>query len=168
MILLKNPNAWSCLPTAFAIALGVSVEAVIAVVGHDGSEITHAGLPEPLNRRGFHPQEMIKMCLKDGMSVTSVELAPQAIASRRVPHSPKVFDTGGWDWFKQNLFHTTGVIDCRTSIGTGHAMAYQGEGDFAIICDPATGNEFSFFGPEDTEKRDRFLVSLWRLDEIQQ
>ncbi len=167
MIPLKNPNAWSCLPTAFAIALGVSVEAVIATVGHDGSEITHAGLPEPLNRRGFHPQEMIKMCLLDGMSVTPIELAPQAVPSPQVPFL-KAFDNGGWDWFKQNLFYTTGVIECRTSIGTGHAMAYQGEGYFATICDPATGKEFPFFGPEDTEKRDRWLVSLWRLEEIQQ
>lgn len=168
MIPLKNPNAWSCLPTAFAIALGVSVEAVIATVGHDGSEITHAGLPEPLNRRGFHPQEMIKMCLQDDMSVTPIELAPQSIASRQIPHSPKVFDTGGWDWFTENLFYSTGVIECRTPMGRGHAMAYQGEGHFSTIYDPATGDEFLFFGPEDTEKRNRFLVSLWRLEEIQQ
>lgn len=168
MISLKNPNAWSCLPTAFAIALGASVEAVIATVGHDGSEITHAGLPEPMNRRGFHPQEMIKMCLQDGMSVTPIELAPQAIASRHMSSLSKAFDTGGWDWFKENLFSTTGVIECRTSVGTGHAMAYQGEGHFATIYDPATGKEFPFSDPEDTENRDRWLVSLWRLEEIQQ
>lgn len=163
---LKTPNGWSCLPTAFAIALEVPLDAVLGIVGHDGSEITHAGLPEPLCRRGFHPQEMIKMCLEDGMSVTRVELYPSAIASNGVPHSPKRFDIGGWEWFSENIFNSAGVLDCRTATGVGHAMAYLGMGDHALICDPATGKESEFRTLDDTERRDRFLVALWRIENI--
>ena len=163
----RNPNSWSCLPAAFATALEVPLEAVIGIVGHDGSEITHAGLPEPMNRRGFHPQELIKMCLEDEMAVTRVELFPQARPYSDYSMSDlKSFDTGGWKWFRKSLFHSTGVIDCRTAVGTGHAMAYQGMGNHALIYDPANGDEFEFRKPEDTEGRDRFLVALWRLDEI--
>lgn len=159
-----NPNAWSCLPAAFAAALEVPCGAIIALVGHDGSEITHAGLPEPLKRRGFHPQEMIKVCVQDNMAVTRIELMPSAAPA---PHwSHKLFDIGGWDWFKENLFHSDGVLDCRTAVGTGHAMAYQGVGSYARIYDPATDALFEFRTPEDTERRDRFLVALWRLENI--
>ena len=167
MLPTKNPNAWSCLPAAFATALQVPIEAILAIVGHDGGEITHAGLGEPLCRRGFHPQEMIKMCLEDGMSVTRVELFPTSVPIiSSAPYEPKQFNTGGWDWFKQNLFHSTGVIDCRTSVGTGHAMAYQGKHSHVVFYDPAKDETFKFCKPEDTERRDRFIVALWRLDDI--
>lgn len=164
MVPLKNPNKWSCLPTAFAIALDVSVESVIKFIGHDGSKITHAGLPEPMCRRGFHPQELIKMCLKQNRSVTRVELYPQAVSSSGVPHSLKLFNTGGVSWFIENLFDSIGVVDCRTAAGLGHAMAYQGMGNYVLIYDPATGKDFEFRSLEDTEQRDRFLVALWRID----
>lgn len=164
----RNPNAWSCLLAAFATTLEVSIEAVLGIIGHDGSEITHAGLPEPMNRRGFHPQEFIKMCLEDEMAVTRVELFPTAIPlhNRQNPGTLSKFNTGGWQWFRKSLFHSAGVIDCRTAVGTGHAMAYQGMGDHALIFDPANGDEFEFRKPEDTESRNRFLVALWRLDDI--
>lgn len=170
----KNPNAWSCLPAAFATALEVPLESIIALVGHDGSEITHAGLPEPLKRRGFHSQEMIKVCVQDDMAVTRIELMPTAV-SKYIPMLPefrapesktKSFDTGAWDWFKENLFNSTGVIECRTATGNGHAMAYQGMHSHAVIYDPANDVLFEFHTPEDTERRDRFLVALWRLENI--
>ncbi len=159
---LKNPNTWSCLPTAFAIVLEVSLEAVLGIVGHDGSEITHAGLPEPLCRRGFHPQEMIKMCLKDNLSVTPVELYPQAVSKVSITN-PKLFNIGGWDWFSENLFNSVGVVECRTAAGLGHAMAYEGKENHALICDPATEEVFVFHKLSDAQHRDRFLVRLWRI-----
>ena len=163
----KNPNAWSCLPAAFATALQVPLEAVLAIVGHDGSEITHAGLGDPRCRRGFHPQEMIKMCLEDGMAVSCVEIFPISVPHiELIPSEPRQFDVGGWDWFTRNLFHSSGVIDCRTAVGNGHAMAYQGMRSHARIYDPAKDETFEFRKPEDTEIRDRFLVALWRLDDI--
>ena len=48
-----QPNRWSCMATAFAMALGIEVSKLIDSIGHDGSEIVEANLElEPL-RRGF-------------------------------------------------------------------------------------------------------------------
>lgn len=167
MLPTKNPNPWSCLPASFATVLEVQLEAILAIVGHDGSEITHVGLGEPLCRRGFHPQEMIKMCLEDGMAVSRIEIFPTSVPKIALTTSePKQFDTGGWDWFTQNLFYSNGVIECCTAVGTGHAMAYQGKRSHALIYDPAKDETFAFRKPEDTERRDRFISALWRLDGI--
>ena len=100
------------------------------------------------------------------MSVTRVELHPQACAPMGYPTTPKRFNTGKWDWFNENLFNTQGVIECRTAVGTGHAMAYEGQETHANICDPATGGMFNFNKPADAEQRDRFLVALWRIEDI--
>jgi hypothetical protein len=111
---------------------------------------------------------MIKMCLLDEMAVTRVELAPSAVSREVTPHV-KVFDIGGWGWFQRNLFTSTGVIECRTSSGVGHAMAYSGTGIDVTIMDPASGG--SLFGLntlQDAEKRDRFLVALWRIEDYVQ
>lgn len=164
----KNPNAWSCLPTAFSIVLGISFEEILGKVGHDGSEITHAGLGEPRNRRGFHMQEMVKMCLQMGMSVTPVDLWPQAspvlLKGEEELLEPVRFNTGMWNWFTYNLFTTEGVVECRSMVGNGHALAYQGKGQHAIIYDPAKNDQFTFRIPQDAEQRDRYLATLWRLD----
>jgi hypothetical protein len=172
MIQTVNPNAWSCLPAAFASALEVPVNTILNLVGHDGSEITDPDLSDPLCRRGFHPQEMIKLCLKASMPVTYVELAPCAVAKTasagftKSPAPIKKFDTGGWAWFRENLFNSTGVIECRTSTG-GHAMAYEGQRTYVRICDPGKGGKmFNLCDSEEAERRDRFLVALWRIERI--
>lgn len=168
MIPQKSPNSWSCLLTAFSIALQVPIENLINMIGHDGSEVTHAGLPEPLNRRGFHPQELIKVCLEQNLSATYIEMIPLSVPkySSNVYYQPRIFDTGNWNWFRKNLFSTNGVIECRTAVGSGHAMAYEGQKIYADIYDPSGGKEFQLYTLEDAEQRDRFFVALWRLDKI--
>lgn len=58
MKLLRQPNKWSCLPTAFAMAMDVSLESLLERIGHNGSEICWPNLPDPLCRRSFHEQEL--------------------------------------------------------------------------------------------------------------
>lgn len=175
MLSQKNPNAWSCLPTAFASVLNVEVDLVIAQIGHDGSEITHAGLPEPLKRRGFHPQECIEICLRDGLAATLVEVNPCAVPSAQpglmtAAHSPKMFSRiegeSCQNRFERHLFNTRGVIDCRTRGGLGHALAYEGYETFVTISDPIDGEVFRYERPEDATTRGFYFVSLLRLDEI--
>ena len=164
---LKNPNDWSCLPAAFAIALDIPFSEVIDCVGHDGSEISDASLPDPLCRKGFHMQEMIKMCLRYNIAATPIELQPAArVEHPRIKTSKKLFNTGEWVWFNYNLFTSCGVIECKTMSGVGHAMAYEGCVTHASIYDPAIGDYFKFERKEDAEDRGRFLFSLWRLDDI--
>ena len=165
MIPQQNPNAWSCLPTAFAISRGVELERWLDYVGHDGSEIVRAGLPDPICRKGFHPNEMIRICLLHYEAVTRIELVGQATPGGQ--YDPTTFDFGGWPEFERHLFNSRGVLDARTAVGLGHAMAYEGHGDHAIICDPANGLTFQFREAKDAEKRDRFITALWRIDRIE-
>ena len=161
----KNPNSWSCLLTAFSIVLEISQKDLIKFIGSDGSEITHAGLPDPVCRKGFHPQQFIRFCLQNGQAVTRIELIPTAI-SHAQSTDLKQFNIGDWEWFKENLFTTCGVLESRTAVGLGHALVYEGQRDHAVICDPANGEMFQFREAEDAEKRDRFITALWRIDRI--
>jgi len=76
MRLQRKPERRMCLPTSFAIALDMPVEAVLAEIGHDGGKIVNPLLPEPLCRAGFHVQELIDVCLRHGLAVTPIELCP--------------------------------------------------------------------------------------------
>lgn len=164
MLMQLNPNSWSCLPAAFAMALGASVEELINEIGDDGSAITHAGLADPLCRRGFHPQQLIKTCLDRGLAVTEIQLFPQSVPNST--SQPQQVGSTDWGWFQRSIYNTRGVINCRTNIGRGHAMAYVGMGYYALVFDPATGDRFEFETLDDTEKRGMYVVGLWRLDNI--
>ena len=174
MLSQKNPNAWSCLPTAFASVLNLDVALVIAQIGHDGSEVTHAGLPEPLKRRGFHPQECIEVCLRDGLAATQIEVNPCAVPAQAGAMlgqpAPKMFSTitdeTCVDRFERHLFNSRGVIDCRTRAWLGHALAYEGYETFATISDPIDAKVFTYRKSADATTKGFYFVSLLRLDEI--
>lgn len=72
----KQPNLFSCFPTAFAIILGIPVEQLFKEIGHDGSTIVDPSCPDPFNRRGFHSQELIRYARTHGFSVSSYEENP--------------------------------------------------------------------------------------------
>lgn len=150
------------------MALDLEVNAVLGWIGHDGSEITHAGMPEPLNRRGFHPQEMIEMCLCDDIAVTPIDLYPAAVSSTRIP-GVKLFDIRnetGPERFLRHLVKSYGWIDARTRSGLGHAIAYEGAETHATIGDPHQGNTFNIQSLEELEGFGLMPVTLFRLDEI--
>lgn len=73
---MKQPNRWSCLPTAFAIAMDIPIQRMFDLIGHDGSEIVWPELPEPLRRRAFHITECIATAYRLGYSVTEFEIKP--------------------------------------------------------------------------------------------
>lgn len=58
--MIKQPNQWSCFPTALAIITGHPVKYIIDLIGHDGSEIIYPNMPEPFNRRAFVDDEIVK------------------------------------------------------------------------------------------------------------
>ena len=66
-------NVWSCVPNAFSQATGINFDEIIRLIGHDGSEIMDASLPEPYGRRGFHVQEVIEALWTLGWSVTEFD-----------------------------------------------------------------------------------------------
>ncbi len=73
MTLQLQPNSWSCLATAFAMALDVNVADLIKDLGHDGSEIL---FPEINGRRGHHIQELLDYCLANGVRVITIDALP--------------------------------------------------------------------------------------------
>lgn len=73
---LQQPNQWSCLTTAFAMALESTVPIMHKFLGHDGSEIWWPDNPEPYNRRGFHIQEIVHVAWLLGYNVTTFQARP--------------------------------------------------------------------------------------------
>ena len=84
----RQPNHFSCLPTAFANLLDVPVQEVLDHCGHDGSEKVFQPIPlnsdgnynprylDTTQRRSFHIQEMINFCLYKNVLVIPVEAHP--------------------------------------------------------------------------------------------
>lgn len=88
MKLYLQDNAWSCVPTAFAMVLDVLPKDIYEMVDHDGSEILYPDLRDPFARRGFHIQEMIICALKLGIACVpldrEVELQPPVEVEPRI------------------------------------------------------------------------------------
>ena len=70
MRLQTKPERWQCLVTSFAMALDMLVADVMREIGHDGGQVLWPDMPEPMCRRGFHPQELIDVCRAHGYAVT--------------------------------------------------------------------------------------------------
>jgi hypothetical protein len=131
MRLQRNPNRWSCLPTAFAIALDVPVAEVIKRIGHDGSEVAFRGQREPNCRRGFHIQECIEVALSLGIAVTPVEAFPRHAPAFDVNPVVISFPQGNEARFRRTIEESRGVITGR-GLYTQHAVAYG----YRVIYDP--------------------------------
>lgn len=54
----KQPNLWTCYPTAVSILTGIPVEKLIKALGHDGSKVTRPELKEPACREAYTHSEM--------------------------------------------------------------------------------------------------------------
>lgn len=155
---IKNLR-WQCLPTAFAMALDVPLADVLQAVGHDGSEIVEPSLPEPACRRGFHPQELLDVCLRRGFAATLVELFPVLRSLPTGGDRVLVFPEGNWERFTRAIKSSRGVIEGRGA-RTGHAVAYEN----GRIYDP-DGTEYDYSRLA-CEARHFFTQHLWRIDRI--
>ena len=155
MILQQTKNAWSCLPTAFAIAFGCPVDNLIESIGHDGSEIVWPRYFEPMRRRGFHIQEIIHVLYQLGTTVTPIEAYSRLAPTESV--QPRLIDNT--EIFERIVRTTRGVLTGATA-RCGHAVAY----DHGIICDPR-GHVYRF-----SDNRDFTANCAWVLHnyELQQ
>lgn len=156
MQLQQRPEPWMCLPLSFAIALNIPVEQILADVGHDGSEIVFPMLPEPLRRRCFHIQEMIRVAIARGFTVTPVELFPVLSPTPRFRHIV-YFPGGNWPRFIETVYTSAGVLT-GTGKRVGHATAY----DHGRVYDPK-GQIYEF--TLDAAEANQFYVQCaWRID----
>lgn len=125
MILLQQPNRWSCLITSWAMVLNVSVEDLCLLIGHDGSEILYPDIPEPQKRRSFHPAEFNRPALSSGFAVVPIELNPCWV----IPDSEDVEKLEHLEGNKTNILSWMnkydGVITGQTLKGKWHAVAWN-------------------------------------------
>src|SRR5262249_31798948 len=122
MKLQTQPNRWSCLPTSFAMALGVPVAELIAMIGHDGSEVRWVA-PEPFSRAGFHAQELIRCAWKLGFSVTEFQAIP--LLRNRTSNAVKAIDN--LVFFRHALKQGIGVLTGKAINSSPHAVAWDGQ-----------------------------------------
>lgn len=122
MNLQKQSNKWSCLPTAFAMALNLPVEDVILIIGHDGSDKLFPSQEEPYCRRSFHIQELIDVSLKHGYSVTEILLHSYLEVMDEIIDVQEFGKERMVDYLK----NYTGVLIGRQDNGTPHAVAWDG------------------------------------------
>jgi hypothetical protein len=132
--LLPSQTPWGCLPTAFCMATGIPYPEWIKAIGHDGGQIVFEYLPEPQNRRGFHPQEMIRAALSFGIGVTELQVNP-VITTDGVNRYPVAFEGGNVLSFSTVLRGQRAVVGGVTNKGVGHAVAF--DGDLWLVFDPA-------------------------------
>ncbi|REJ65604.1 MAG: hypothetical protein DWQ31_16830 [Planctomycetota bacterium] len=170
MKLQTKPNPWSCIATAFAMALDIPVAEFFDLVGHDGIEKCFPALAEPMCRRGLHVQECIAVCLGLGYAVTPVELFPVIQATpnqNQTSHHGRTVvvtfgksETDNWQRFTSLIRSSVGVIQ-----GAGrrcqHAVAY----DHGTIFDP-DGQQY-LYSREACEARSFFTRTAWRVDLIE-
>lgn len=58
MKLLTQPNRWTCLITAYAMVFDETIDRLIELIGHDGSQIIWPQQDEPKRRAGHTHHEM--------------------------------------------------------------------------------------------------------------
>jgi hypothetical protein len=121
----KAPNWWSCLPTAFAIALELPVRELIAEIGHDGSELIFPNQPEPYSRRAYHIQELIYPCLKRGYALMIVEAVPILTTEREPDYHPIMFSEGNNHRLMNIMAQFIGVVAGENQDGKSHAAAWD-------------------------------------------
>lgn len=119
-------NNWSCLPAAFALAIGMDVHEFIKHIGHDGSKIVWPMLKEPACRRGFHTQECLSILYRAGFTATPFEAIPQHVPAFTVPAIPILFGGSEETAMKRfsDIIHLTKGVITGTSL-VGHAVAYE-------------------------------------------
>ncbi len=114
---MEKLNNWSCLPKAFAWCMGVSLARMVKLMGHDGSDIVWPSSPSPLDRRGFHIQEILYAVHKLNYSAMPIGLNP-TLSNGRGPSiqiEDKFFEAA-----KTKLGVHLGVTDT----GINHAVGY--------------------------------------------
>ncbi len=152
MILIRNPNAWSCLLASMSMVLGKSTQELIDRVGHDGSEIVFPHLPEPAKRRGFHIQEFIPLILESGFAMTAIEVLPYSTPDGKHEYP---IDFPNYEKRFRNLMSTARGILTGLMSRWHHAVAWNG----CRVFDPF-GEIYSY------EKRTLRIDAFYRFDQI--
>lgn len=158
MILHRNPNDWSCLPTAFAMAIDHTPEWFIEEIGHDGSDEPYA---KPGLKAGFHEQECIEVLQRWGYACTPIEIGPMISPHHDLHDARHIYFgsemTANWERLLRHLKGAQGVL---TGVykNTGHAVAWDG----AEIYDPM----WRCYLLEDAHKHGYTPICFWKVQDV--
>lgn len=156
MHLQKKPNRWSCSITALAMALETPVVDIIKEARHDGGEIIFPHLNEPMCRKGFHSQELVRIAWLHGFAMTPLEMVP-VIRSTTGTHLHPVWDLPEGKLFKRFrdvLLNTWGIVE-GSSGQSNHTLHY----DNGTLYDP-DGYTYKY-SREGCESRGFYANRLW-------
>jgi hypothetical protein len=117
---IKQPNKWTCYPTAIAIATGMPLEDIMNALTHDGSKPSEI---HPCGHEGFHQSEIALALLRLGYALVSVYASTD---STNYPSFDEITDL--------MLIHNC-VIVIRLHHGGLHCLAWDG----VSIYDPDDG-----------------------------
>ena len=126
MNLQTQPNSWSCLPTAFAIALDVPISGIFECCGHDGSDIVFPKRTDPHGRRSFHIAEMVEFCNVLSKAVIQVEQAPVSSNKYGDEYRLPIYGDGDGRMLRWLTFNTGVLVGIVR--GNQHAVAWNADG----------------------------------------
>jgi hypothetical protein len=170
MTKIQTKNGWSCLPCAFAAAIGIPVEEFIEDIGHDGGAEPYPGYPTV--KAGFHEQECIDVVQRRGFAATLIEIVPQITPFPTGPvrqiwfsERPGLSDEDcNWERFTTHLHGTRGVLTGAKRLGSqtsiGHAVAWV---DGQVIDSKGNGYVYNLEDADDFGFKPR---SYWKIQEV--
>jgi len=153
---MNNSKAWTCLPESFAMALGISLERMLEMIGHDGSQQVYKN---PRYVRGFHLQECIDVALKLNVACVPIEhhfaLTPDGLETYQVGTSQEQSARFLNHLKNSNIGIFEGMsIDYSTQKTIGHAAAWLDQ----KIVDPR-GSVYEY---EDRQANNFCIIRFWR------
>ena len=158
----RKPNRWSCSITTLAMALHLPVERIVEEAEHDGSEIIFPHLAEPMNRRGFHSQELVRIAWQYGFSMTPIELFPRTQST----DGQHVYLVG--DKIDRHARFITSVnASCGILEGKGHRCQHAVYNQYGQIFDPDHNVPIYNFSFANCESRSFYANRLWIIRRIE-
>ena len=127
----KQPNKWTCYPTAASILTDIPIQRIIETIGHDGSGVCEDG---PFGKRAFHTHEMAIALFKLGWAMTAI---PAAMKMEGYPNLDELSDF--LEWYAERV-----IVCVQTNHNTVHALAWFP--DKNELYDPLTGLKVKWTG----------------------
>lgn len=132
MVLQKGST---CMFASLAMVWNYSLDEVISLFGHDGTEIVFPDSAFPM--RGIHPQEILDVAYSEGYGMLMIELLP-ARHPQDDKYKPVAIDDEDVleSRFLRYIYKRLAVLIVqKKESGNGHCVAWDGD----EIFDPASG-----------------------------
>jgi len=140
------------------MTLNIPILEIIKEAGHDGSDIIFPHLEEPMCRKGFHSQELVKIAWRHRFAITPIELFPRILSNDRTltEFVWETSDTMVWARFIDFANRTIGIVEGR-GINCDHAV----HNSHGILYDPDPSGDIYQLCPIECKKRNFYPTRMW-------